>query len=125
MARLKKVSPDMLGEAIKQALDEYAIDTAKDLGEVAKELGENARRLLRETSPKNTGEYAKSWRIEVENTRLGSLVTVYSTKPGLPHLLENGHALRNGGRAPAIPHIAPVAEGIDEKFLKEVESRLS
>ena len=124
MARHKQIEPSMLAEAIKQALEEYAIDSAKDIGEVAKELGDNARRLLRETSPKNTGEYSKSWRIEVENTRLGSLVTVYSTKPGLPHLLENGHALPQGGRAPAIVHIAPVAESIEDKFIQELEARL-
>ncbi len=123
MARLK-VGVEGLEAAIKAALDEYAIDAQKTLNEVAKDLGKQAKNLLRQTSPKDTGEYAKSWKIDVQAGRLATMVTVYSSKPRLPHLLENGHALRQGGRAPAIVHIAPVANSIEEKFVKELEARL-
>lgn len=123
MARLK-VGVEGLEAAIKAALDEYAIDAQKTLNEVAEDLGKQAKNLLRQTSPKDTGEYAKSWKIDVQAGRLATMVTVYSSKPGLPHLLENGHALRQGGRAPAIVHIAPVANSIEEKFVKELEARL-
>lgn len=118
------VGTEGLRAAIKAVLDNYALEVSKDLNEIAVDLGKSAQRLLRETSPKDEGEYSKSWRVDVQAGRLATMVTVYSTKPGLPHLLENGHALRNGGRAPAYVHIAPVADSIEDKFIKEVEARL-
>lgn len=36
--------------------------------------------------------------------------------PGLPHLLEHGHALVGGGRARAFEHIAPAADEAFEDF---------
>ncbi|MBP3673290.1 MAG: HK97 gp10 family phage protein [Oscillospiraceae bacterium] len=123
MAR-RKVSVDEITTALKAALDEYAIEVSKDLNEVAQELGKKAQAALRQTSPRKTGEYAKSWKIDVQAGRLATIVTVYSSKPGLPHLLENGHALPQGGRATAYPHIAPVAEAIEDKFIQELEARI-
>ena len=42
----------------------------------------------------------------------------------LTHLLEKGHPLRSGGRARAFPHIKPVEEELNDKFLKGVENIL-
>ena len=35
---------------------------------------------------------------------------IFSRKPGLPHLLEKGHAKIGGGRTRAYPHVKPAAE---------------
>lgn len=35
---------------------------------------------------------------------------IYSRKPGLPHLLEKGHAKIGGGKTSAYPHVKPAAE---------------
>jgi len=35
---------------------------------------------------------------------------IFSRKPGLPHLLEKGHAKIGGGRTRAFPHVKPAAE---------------
>jgi hypothetical protein len=43
---------------------------------------------------------------------------IYSRKPGLPHLLEKGHAKIGGGRTQAYPHVKPAAD-YAFKFVRE------
>ena len=72
-----------------------------------------------------TGKYKKSWKNKTTSENANTIqVTVYSSVPGLPHLLEHGHAKRGGGRVSAIPHIAPAEEAAEEKLLKDIEKAL-
>lgn len=57
-----------------------------------------------------TGKYAKSVRSKVDRTGDEPQATVYSTMPGLPHLLEKGHATLAGNRVAGREHVAPAAE---------------
>ena len=57
-----------------------------------------------------TGGYAKSIRYRVKGSGREVQGHVYSTKPGMPHLLEKGHAKVGGGKTRAIVHIAPAAD---------------
>ena len=51
---------------------------------------------------------------------------VYNSKyPGLPHLLEHGHAKRGGGRVRAIPHIAPAEAAGEQQLTQDIERGLS
>lgn len=61
-------------------------------------------------APRQTGGYAKSIRFRVKGEGRGVQGHVYSTKPGLPHLLEKGHAKVGGGKTRAVEHIAPAAD---------------
>ena len=61
-------------------------------------------------APEHTGGYAKSIRYRVKGKGGKVQGHVYSTMPGLPHLLEKGHAKVGGGRTRAIVHIAPAAD---------------
>ena len=55
---------------------------------------------------------------QTENNSLGTVYTVHARKYQLTHLLENGHAKRNGGRTKAQPHIAK-GETLAIKELKQ------
>ena len=61
-------------------------------------------------APVDTGGYAKSIRYRVEGDGSDVQGHVYSTKPGMPHLLEKGHAKVGGGKTRAVEHIAPAAD---------------
>ena len=124
MARTK-VTPEQLEQALQKMLKDYD----KDVQEVARKTIPQAARAgakqLRSTSPKGkTGKYASGWASKVEQGRTGVTATIYG-KHGtyqLAHLLEHGHAVRNGGRAAgnakAIVHIAPVEEWVVQEASK-------
>lgn len=105
-------SVDDLADLVMDGLREYSelADTAmkkavrKTAASVKKEISENA--------PKRTGRYAKSWTAKKTKENSHSLeMTVHSKdRYQIAHLLEKGHAKRNGGRVAAIPHIAPAEE---------------
>ena len=42
----------------------------------------------------------------------------------LTHLLEFGHVTRNGGRTRALPHIRPIEEKYNVKFVDKLEKRI-
>ena len=114
--------------AMGKILDKYGDDMKDVTGRLVKRAGKEARDKLQQTSPKKSGIYAKSWATaEFESSALGAWVTVYNKKkPGLAHLLEHGHALRNGGRTRAFPHIKPVEEEVkqrSEEHTSELQSR--
>lgn len=98
-------------EDVSEAIDQAARDTAKAL---AKDL--------RETSPKDTGEYAKGWTHRKEAP--GSYRVYNKKKPQLTHLLEHGHAKAGGGRVEGIPHIKPAQDRYVPEFEKKVQQIL-
>ena len=126
-----------LNKAIQRILTEYAEDVNHDVEAVAVRMGQRGAAALREkaaqTFPvkrrKISGKYAKGWTSTKEGSRLGTVVTIYSKTPGLPHLLEFGHVSRNGtrrtfGRVPGYEHIQPIADEIETTFEREVLGKL-
>lgn len=120
---MAKATPhDQLAAAIDSILEEYADGVTITLKDAVKQVTkEGVKALKKESASKfGNGPYAKSWRSVYESDRLSSQGTIYSTKPGLPHLLENGHMLRNGRFWQGKPHISSVEDQIEEEFEKEV-----
>lgn len=118
---MAKATPiDKLGKALQGILDEYADEVNENLSEAVKDATKQGVKALK-TESKQTfgdGEYAKSWTSQVETGRTSAQGTIYSKKPGLPHLLENGHMLRNGKFWSGKKHIEPVEEKLIELFEK-------
>lgn len=121
-----KIGVEDFRETINEILDEYG-DEAKEAVELAcKDTAKEAARELQGAGTFKGGkEYRKGWTSKVELTRTGATAIVYNkAKPGLSHLLEFGHALRNGGRSTAFNFIAPIDETVGDKLLDNIDKRL-
>ena len=122
----KKVSVDQLAEAVMEGLTEYADLASDKVKKAVKKAGNTVKQDINSSAPVRTGKYARSWRTKTTKESSQSLeVTVYSpSRYMLAHLLEHGHAKRNGGRVGAIPHIAPAEEHGEEELLQDIEQAL-
>ena len=123
----KRSNADRFAADVQKILAEYAGSVRENVDEVTKAVARKGAQAVRRAAASavgGPGEYARGWTSKVESGRFGSSGVIYNTKPGLPHLLEHGHANRNGGRTPGRSHIAPVDEAIVTAFQKEVEDSL-
>lgn len=117
---------DSVAEQLTRILDDYGDEVKNVARKDAKKAGRETAKELKNVSPKDTGEYASGWAAKQVDE---DTVTVYNRKmPGLAHLLEKGHLIRNKkgtyGRAPAHPHIADVEAEQVEQFVSNVERDL-
>lgn len=108
---------------IKRLLDEYGDEVLDVLEEEAQKVAKKAAKKLQETSPKQSGTYAKGWTSKYDKTAKTAIV-YNAKKPGVAHLLEHGFQGRSGVH-PAIVHIAPVEEAANDEFVEAVERRLN
>lgn len=117
----RNLNVDDMASAIMKGLQEYAEVTDNEMKKAVRKTANSVKKEISENAPERTGAYAKSWTtIKVDETSHRLVVTVHSKEHyRLAHLLENGHALRKGGRTKAYPHIAP-AEEHGEKMLEEL-----
>lgn len=106
MADVVKVD-DLAGEIVL-AVKTYTEEVGAAIEEAVKKTARALAADLRETSPKDTGQYAKGWTARKEGP--GRYVVYNKKKPQLTHLLEHGHAKRGGGRVEGRPHIKPAKE---------------
>lgn len=116
-----------VGATIAEALAEYDQQVADATKQIADEVAKETADELKNSSPKLTGSYRKGWRKKQtyasEKTKRN---TVYNaTDYQLTHLLEHGHASRNGGRVKAIQHIAPVEQKAIEELQERIEAAAS
>ena len=131
-----KVSVNQLGDEIMNQLMEHKEMTTQVMTKAVEDSAKTVKKEIETNAPVHTGayknrkrspgSYKKSWR--TKKTALSSTgleVTVYSANEyRLTHLLEKGHALRNGGRAKAFPHIAPAQERGEDQLMRDLQKGL-
>lgn len=126
----KKITVEQLRAEVDKILEEYSDDVDKALDLSAIQFAKIGKKELQSSSPvgKKTaspGRYKKGWAYKKVKSKSKTGAIVYNmTDYQLTHLLEHGHALRQGGRSPAIVHIAPVEEKINDDFVENVKERL-
>lgn len=120
----RTVSVDEKADAIGELLEEYSDLATDGMKSAVQKSAKFVKEEISANAPKRTGAYAKSWTSTKtqENSTFVQYTVHSKNRYQLAHLLENGHALRNGGRAKAYPHIAPaevVGEGYLENLIEE------
>lgn len=127
------VSVNQLSSAIAKILNEYADEVERTSDECVRKVAQKGAKAVRATSSStfNGNKYASGWTYEVRKGRVATEGEIYNkNQPGLAHLLENGHVIRNGtgrtfGQTTARPHIKPVEEQIIADFERTIKADLS
>ena len=122
------VKVDNMAAAIAEMLGEYQVEITKNIDARGKTVADQGAKRLKETSPELSGDYAKGWIATKEKGASFGDETGYiihnKTNYQLTHLLENGHATRNGGRTKPIEHIKPVEDMVIKEYEKAVEEAI-
>ena len=124
--------PKDLQKALMNYLENYVEDIEKDVENSTNTIVKVAKQELVQTSPRSgiarKTKYYKGWAIKNGGrTRKGkyySKVIWNKTNYQLTHLLEFGHATRDGDETTPQPHIRPVEEKYSEKFADLLEMKI-
>ncbi|NMA65319.1 MAG: hypothetical protein GX957_03645 [Clostridiaceae bacterium] len=113
-------------EDLMDALTEYTDEVMNDTKEIFEDEAKKLSKKIKADSPRSDKvgrHYANGWR--VANTTESSLTpeyTVYNKlKPQLTHLLQGGHANRDGSRTEGIEHIDKNEDEAVERTVKRIE----
>lgn len=118
------VNVDELAEAIAEYMENYSQDVTdrvkKAVDVVSKATNEEIKKHITFKQP--TGKYVRAFRIKKSYEDGYKKINTWHVGNGqnrLTHLLEKGHALRQGGRTKAYPHIK-YGEEIAQKRMEEL-----
>ena len=110
-----------LTKDLARELTRYSGLVKEEFEEAKKETAKNLVKDLKQTSPELTGDYRKGWKMKKEKD---GYVVHNKTDYQLTHLLEKGHAKRDGGRVSPQVHIKPAEEKHIKEFLEKVEKAI-
>lgn len=125
-----KIKAEDLQNAVMKALTEYREDIEDDVKEATDSIVKEAKEELKKTSPRRgiarKNQYYLGWAIKngTKSSNKYTRVVWNKTNYQLTHLLEFGHATRNGGRTKAIPHIRPIEEKYGVKFEDKLKQKI-
>jgi hypothetical protein len=119
-------SVDDLAAEIVKNLQEYTDDVTDGIKKAEDITARECKENLNSDSPKKSGKYAKSWKVTIAfENRMEKRAVIHNKEYRLTHLLENGHAIRRGGRtcgsAQAFPHIKKNEEKANADFEQRVK----
>lgn len=125
-----KISPEDLTKEITNILKDYNVEVDHIVESVTRKAASMAlkeTKSLSNSSFKCTpGGYADSWKKKQTVSKNGHTeFVIYNTHPGLPHLLENGHQLRQGGRYNGKKHISVAEKNAKEFYEKAMKEGLT
>jgi hypothetical protein len=126
------IKADDLQKQLAKYLEEYREDIEEDVEESVDETTEKAKEELKADSQSKfklhgrETPYYRGWSVKLSKRDRTKYVKVIwnRTNYQLTHLLEFGHATRNGGRTKAVPHIRPIEEKYNQKFVDLITQKI-
>ncbi len=120
-------SIDDMADEIMKGLTEYSELADSAMKKAVRKTATSVKKEISANAPIKSGRYKKSWTAKKTKENSHSLeMTVHSKdRYQIAHLLEKGHAKRNGGRVAAIPHIAPAEENGADMLESLIKKELS
>lgn len=120
-------SVDDLADLVMDGLREYSDLADTVMKKAVRKTATSVKKEISANAPVKSGRYKKSWTAKKTKENSHTLeMTVHSKdRYQIAHLLEHGHAKRNGGRVAAIPHITPAEENGADLLESLIEKELS
>lgn len=117
-----------IASEIGKILADYGADVADSIKDVTRDISKKGAQAVKSNAKADfggTGKYASGWTSQIETNQYSAQGVIYNKKvPGLPHLLEKGHAKRGGGRVGGKVHIKPVEDEIVRTFEEAVKKAI-
>lgn len=120
-------SIDDMADEIMKGLTEYSDLADSAMKKAVRKTATSVKNEISANAPVKSGRYKKSWTAKKTKENSHTLeMTVHSKdRYQLAHLLEKGHAKRNGGRVAGKPHIAPAEENGADMLESLIKKELS
>ena len=118
----------------KQIMDGYLQDVQDATDEATTEVGEKTAQFLKDNSGirrhRKRKSYVKGFKVTIDRKGLTTKAVVHNTEYRLTHLLENGHAIKNGtgrtyGKTKPIPHWSKAQDYAKKEFEKLIVEKIN
>lgn len=117
----KLIDIDDIANEIQSDLKVYSKEFQEEIGKEAKKVAdETVKDLRNESNVGKRGLFAKSWKVSVKKQNGEVYIVIYNKEYRLTHLLNDGHKMRQGGRAKAFRLITRNEAKAHQKFFKIV-----
>jgi len=128
------IDSSKLADELLEILNVYNENVQQAIVEAIRNVTKEGKAKVKAASPKRSGAYARGWTSTVTAKDGQASSRIYNKAyPGLTHLLENGHVVRNGtGRigqgkkttVKGITHIGPVNDAVQRDIEKAIEEAI-